>query len=331
MRWKAASAPRRRSSSPASSAVICAASCCSASRFWRRASSCACCAFECRLCLRVLGLKPRRLLALLGNRLPLGLARILVARGLRLHSSSRRSMRCVSASICFNAAPRLAASLSACRRSSPRVSSCAVSSSIARGQRLRFGFRLRQFCLQPRQPALGLAQIALQRQRTLAGRLAAGHRGAMEALALRREEICVRVAQGQPLRLDGSSTRYPFRSLGRIVSSERPKPFSTLMASRSGVTPGSFTAARRSFEELALRIGVDQECRAPVAGLQQPHALFRVAPALHHHVIQLFAQKLVHHAFVLAAHLKKVRQRAHRRHAWPSAPGFSSRRTVSVE
>ncbi len=67
-------------------------------------------------------------------------------------------------------------------------------------------------------------------------------------------------------------------------------------------------------EELALRIGVDEEGRAAIACLQQPNALFRDAPALHHHVIQLFAQKLVHHAFVLAAHLNEVRQRANRRH-----------------
>ena len=42
--------------------------------------------------------------------------------------------------------------------------------------------------------ALGLAQLALQRQRAFAGRLAAGHRGVVEALAFRREEVGVRIA-----------------------------------------------------------------------------------------------------------------------------------------
>ena len=86
------------------------------------------------------------------------------------------------------------------------------------------------------------------------------------------------------------------------------------MASRSGVTPGSLTRAVTRLEELALRIGVDQERRAAIACLQQRTPSSADAPALHHHVIQLFAQKLVHHAFVLAAHFNEVRQRAHRRH-----------------
>ena len=83
MRWKAASAPRRRSSKPANSAVICAASCCSASRFWRRTSSCACCTFKLLSACACSASRRAALLALLSDRLPLGLARVLVARGLR--------------------------------------------------------------------------------------------------------------------------------------------------------------------------------------------------------------------------------------------------------
>ena len=155
--------------------------------------------------LRMLCFKPRCLFALLCDRLPLGLARVLVARRLRIHSCRRRSMRCASASICFSAAPRLAASLSAWRRSSlarfklrrqlfdrrvsasASISACASSASSCR------------------QPAFRLAQFALQRQRTFARRLAARHRRVVEALALRREEIRMRVAQRQPLRIDRSS------------------------------------------------------------------------------------------------------------------------------
>ena len=107
----------------------------------------------------------------------LGLARVLVARRLRLSTPAAAARsRCASASICFSAAPRLAASLSACRRSSLRVSSCAVSSSMAPRERRRFLSACVSSDSSLRQPAFGLAQLALQRQRPFARRLAAGHR-----------------------------------------------------------------------------------------------------------------------------------------------------------
>ena len=66
-----------------------------------------------------------------------------------------------------------------------------------RNQRRGFGLRLRQLDLQFAQTVLGFAQLALQRQRAFAGRFAAGHRGVVEALALRCQKKCVRVAPGQ--------------------------------------------------------------------------------------------------------------------------------------
>ena len=163
----------------------------------------------------MLGLKPRGLLALLPDRLPLGLARVLVARGLRFpllqapldalrlgfHLLERRAQ---IGRFALRLPPLLAARLQLRRQLLDRP-----------GQRIRLGLRLRQIRFQPGQPAFGFAQFALQRQRTFTGRLAARHRGAMEALALRREEIGVRVAQGQPLRLDGILRQIPMPQLGQ--------------------------------------------------------------------------------------------------------------------
>jgi len=52
------------------------------------------------------------------------------------------------------------------------------------GENCGFCFRLRQGGFELGQTALGFAQFALQRQRSFAGWLAAGHRGVVETLAL---------------------------------------------------------------------------------------------------------------------------------------------------
>ena len=184
------------------------------------------------------------------------------------------------------------------------------------------------------QPGLGLAQFALQRQRTFAGRLAAGHRRVVEALALRRQEVGVRVARGQPLRLAGV-LRPGNRAAAwaESTSSERPKPFSTLIASCSGVRPGSLIASSLSFEKLRpARRSESGRWRARHAGLEQANALFGSRPSSPRR-----------HNSVLRAGTRPPRLRARRslqenppacpRAPLPgaSAPGFSSRRTVSVE
>ena len=155
----------------------------------------------------------------------LGLARVLVARGLRSPLLQRHSMRCVSASVCLSAAPRARGTLTWRRSShgSPVAGPSALDRPASGASAL--GPALRQLCFQLCQPAIRLAQFALAHSGpSLAA--AARHRRAMEALALRREEIGVRVAQGQPLRLDCVSARYPCRNLGRMPSSERPSPLS---------------------------------------------------------------------------------------------------------
>ena len=147
----------------------------------------------------MLGLKPRCLFALFCDRLPLGLACVLVARRLRLpllhaplnalrlglHLLERRAQ---IGRLALGLTPLFAARFK-------------LRGQFLDGARERFGSisGLRQLVLELGQPAFGLAQFALQRQRTLAGRLAAGHRGAVEALALRRQEIGMRITQSQPL------------------------------------------------------------------------------------------------------------------------------------
>ena len=56
--------------------------------------------------------------------------------------------------------------------------------------------------------------------------------------------------------------------------------------------------------------------------LQHAHAGIRRVPALHHHIVQLIAQELIHHAFILPIHLQKVRQRPHRRHSVRNVSGI---------
>ena len=69
--------------------------------------------------------------------------------------------------------------------------------------------------------------------------------------------------------------------------------------------------------------GVNQEGGSAIhAGLEQSNALLGSPPAFHHHIIQLLAQKLVHHGLMLAAYLKKICQRAYRRTSWSKRTRF---------
>ena len=112
------------------------------------------------LCLRVLGLKARGLFALLRNRMALGLARILVARGLRLpllqapidslNLGFHLLERCAQVGRLALSLPPLLASRLQLRRqllNSP-------------GQPICLGLRLLQLRVHPGQPAFGLAQLA---------------------------------------------------------------------------------------------------------------------------------------------------------------------------
>ena len=208
MRWKAASAPRRRSSRPASSAVTCAASCCSlrasgaaepiAPALVQAASACACSASRRGVSSRFCAMARR-----------FASQASLLRAACAVHSSRRRvhalGLRLPSG---CSSAPRLAASASSPRRSSLRASSCAVSSSMVRVSSDGFCLRCARLGFQLGQLAFGLAQLALQRQRAFAGRFAAGHRRVVEALALRRQEVGVRIAR-RPAAAprSGSSTR----------------------------------------------------------------------------------------------------------------------------
>ncbi len=144
--------------------------------------------------LRVLGLQPHSFFALLVDGLALGLAGILVARGLHgpilqpaldalrlaLHLLQGRAQ---VGGVGLRNAPLFAERLQLRRHffDGPR-------------QDRGFSLRLRQTGLEFRQPDFGLAQLTLQRQRTFAGRLAAGHRRVVETLALGSKKIRVRIA-----------------------------------------------------------------------------------------------------------------------------------------
>ena len=191
--------------------------------------------------LLVVVLEPRRLFALFRNCLPLHFARVLVARCLRLpllqapldalgfifHLLERRAQ-----------SDRLAFALPALFAARFQLRLQLLDGA---AQGVCVLLRLSEIGFQLRQPALRLAQLALQCQRALAGRLAARHRRAVEALAVRRQKIRVPKARRQPLRVDGISRQVAISQLGQD-SFERPSsPFSTFTASFSGITPGSFT------------------------------------------------------------------------------------------
>ncbi len=80
------------------------------------------------------------------------------------------------------------------------------------------------------------------------------------------------------------------------------------MQSFSGVRPGPPDGTRTFVCELSCAAFSDGSgtCAAIDAGLEKLDALFRRPPAFHDHIVQFFTQKLINHAFVLAADLKKV-------------------------
>ena len=95
------------------------------------------------------------------------------------------------------------------------------------------------------------------------------------------------------------------------------------MESLSGVRPGAGDGVRRSLKERGLLCGMNEEGGAAIdAGLEQAHALLGGDPALHDHVVEFFAQELVHHALVSAGDLNKVGQRAYRGHAFSESAGL---------
>ncbi len=91
----------------------------------------------------------------------------------------------------------------------------------------------------------------------------------------------------------------------------------------SGVKAGAADGVVALLKKSALLNRVNQESGAAIhAGLEQLDALFGGHPALDHHIIQLLAQKLIHHGLIRAAHLEKIRQRPHRRHALSQRAGL---------
>jgi len=116
--------------------------------------------------------------------------------------------------------------------------------------------------------------------------------------------------------------------LGKSDSSDRPNPFSTLIAPRSGVRPARSPAPRR-LKQHALRIGVHKERARPSLVFRTAYALLGRAPAFTTppRSSALRAGTRPPPPFVLTAHFKQSPPACNRRTDGPSAPGFSSRRT----
>ena len=61
---------------------------------------------------------------------------------------------------------------------------------------------------------------------------------------------------------------------------------------------------------------MDQErCPAINVGLQKPHALVSGVPGFDDDIVQLVAQKFLHHTFITGFNFKKVGEHARRREA----------------
>ena len=112
---------------------------------------------------------------------------------------------------------------------------------------------------------------------------------------------------------------YPSRSLGRITSSELPKPSSTRMVFFSGTICAAggaqCAASSRTKRKLGLRVfRMDQEGGAAIdVGAQHAEAFVGGVPGLHHDVIQFVTQKVFHHALVSRLDFQEVGEHAYRR------------------
>ena len=171
----------------------------------------------------VLGLETYSLLALLFDDGVFRFARVFVAGGLYRpvlqaalntlrFSFHLLKSRTLIGSIMFGVAALVVASFKLCGEFLNRA---------GQGEGVCLG--LCETLLQPRQLVFDLAQFALQRQGTFTCRLASGDRCVVKALALRVRKNAWPCSLGKSLCVAGFSTRYPYLSLGSIVSSDRSR------------------------------------------------------------------------------------------------------------
>src|ERR1017187_5202674 len=303
MRWKAVSAPRLRSSRPASSAVTCAASCCRLSRCWRRVVKRDCCssradsAVVCSASRCAASSRFCSMMECLASRASL------LRAACRDHSCRRLLIRCASASICLSAAPWFAVSLSAMRRSSLRASSCAANSSMFRASAAASVSAWARFFSKPaRRPSISRNSRFRARGPSLAGLPLLG----AHLLWVGRIIDDIAILELGQKRLEGPTEA--------IQDADRIFQWRNSRATDGVVAP---------FEKAALGGIVNQEGGASIdARLQQPYALFGSSPTFDHDIVQLIAQELVDHAFVLAAHFKKIGKRAHGSHILAQRTGL---------
>ena len=129
--------------------------------------------------------------------------------------------------------------------------------------------------------------------------------------------------RGQPLGFNGIFNQIAVLDLGedRLQRPAKPVQHADRILERRDSRPAD--GERVFLEERALLRRMNEK-RGPAidSRLQQPHAFFSGHPALYHHVIQLFAQELVDHRFMLAAHFEEIRKRSHWRHAVAQRAGL---------
>src|ERR1035441_4882810 len=176
------------------------------------------------------------------------------------------------------------------------------------GKRCGFSFGLGKILFQTSQTAINLAQLALQGKGAFAGRLASGHGAVMKALAPECEEKGVPVLGGHLLWVGRIIDDIAILELAQkrlegpteaVQDADRIFQWRNSRATDGVVAP---------FEKAALGGIVNQEGGASIdARLQQPYALFGSSPTFDHDIVQLIAQELVDHAFVLAADRKSTR------------------------
>ncbi len=178
------------------------------------------------------------------------------------------------------------------------------------------GFGLRKLGIERVELLLGVAQLALDGERTFGARLAAGDGDVVEAFAGGREEEGARILERQGA-CDASVGRdVALAQLGQNGlerCAEAVEHADAILQPHDSFAAGLRSGGLGGIEgELGLRVvRMDEEGGAAIdVALEQAHAFVGRVPALDDDVVELVAQILVYDAFVLAVDFEEVSERA---------------------
>ena len=183
---------------------------------------------------------------------------------------------------------------------------------------------LRQLLLGLLYLLLNLGQLALEGQRTLCARTAAGDGDVVEGLAGGREEERLRVRERERARGVGVRRDEAFAQLGqdhfeRLAEAVQDADAVLQRDDAFDAFDVGLGGARHAFGEGEVGLGVvgmnEEGGAAGYVGLEQMHAGVGGIPALDDDVVQLVAQELVDDALVLAIDFEEVGERAYGSHA----------------